>query len=287
MGLQTETAAGFDPLMAGLDAVIHRQHATEDDVCRLRQALYQPGPLSHKHAEHLLTTHKKIPAKNERWIQFFVDSLADFFLTRERDRLALHEAMEDRLLASIGASAPILDPGHQRLALRLFLRAADVSQRYRQLVLDTVHHHLQHDDHRLLSDLQRQAGSIDVIDLQLIRKLIYGAGGQYPVKIGQITADFLLKLDSPPFSFSSLDMWQSFFSKAMGHYFAADPLRPDETSDRIDNDSVRWFAEQLAAGHSGPGTATVVAHLVREVECLPPQLEAWLDDNPAALDQKR
>ncbi len=283
MGLQTETTAGFDPLIAGLETVIHQQETTEDDVFRLRQALYQPSPLSHEHAEHLLATHRKMPAKDERWIQFFVDSLADVFLAREQDHFVLRDAMEDRLLTSIGASAPIMDLGHRRLALRLFLRATKVSKHYQQLVFDTVHHHLLHDDRRLLIDLQRQAGSIDIIDLQLVRKLIYGAGGQYPVKIGQTAADFLLKLDLPSFSIASPDMWQDLISKAMCLYLTMDCLRPGESRRQIDDDSVSWFAEQLTAGRSGSSTATVIAHLAREVDDLPPQLETWLDEHHSAM----
>lgn len=276
MALEAETTTDIDPLTAGLQAVADLQEANEDDLHKLRLALYRSGPLSHDQVERFFDAHNKMPATDGLWVEFFIEALADFFLTRRGDQIYLTDNAEDRLFGAIGEGAPIIDLGHRRLMLRLLLRATKVSERYRRLVFDTVHHHLMHDQRRLLIDLPRQAGAIDVVDLQLIRKLIRGAGGQYPCAIGRAAADFLLILDQAPLAFSDQDGWRKLFLKAMSHHLVSNPPHQNHTPGQIDENAAKWLAEQIKAGRSGFNTNALISHLADIAKCLPKCLEALI-----------
>lgn len=215
MTLQVETTTDIDPLTAALQAAADEENVTEDSLHELRHLLYRSCPIDHDQVKKILEVHRSTSAKDGPWIEFFLEALTDFFLTRQEDRIYLTDIAETRLLDAIGDEDPIINSGHRHLALRLLLRATEVSERFRRLVLNMVQHHLMHDSQRLLIDLSRQPGTIDIVDLQLIRKLVFGAGGQYDRPIDQSTANFLIELDQPCFTVIDQDAWRRLFRKAM------------------------------------------------------------------------
>jgi len=215
MALQVETTTNIKNLADALRATANLQNVTENVHQKLQHLLYRSMPLSQSLVDEILETHRRMPAKDRLWTDFFLEALSDFFLTRKGDQVYLTDTAEERLFEAAGDENPITDPGFRHLLLRLLLRATKVSNRFQRQVLDMVQHHLMHDEQRLLIDLPRQPGTIDIVDLQLIRKLVYGAGGQYDRPIDQSTVNFLIELDQPSFTVIDQEAWRRFFRKAM------------------------------------------------------------------------
>ncbi len=278
MALQALTSVDLAPLTAALDAIVRRQATSEDDLYRLRQTLFRRDSLSQKQAICLFETHRKMPVSDGLWIEFSIEALAEFFLTRRGNDIFLRAIKEDFLFDVIGEVIPMTDLGHRRLALRLLLRATHVSPRHQRLVFDTVLHHLMHEDRRLLIDLERQAGSVDVLDLHLIRKLVYGAGGQYQGKIDRMTADFLLSLDQARLDFVDPLAWQHLFLKAMSLHLVMNRTHRNGIKGQIDDEAAGWLIEQIEAGRSGRHTTSLIRHLGQNVGSLPDCLNRLVSD---------
>ena len=273
MAFQVETTADIDPLTDALLTAIETQTVTEDGLHELRHLLCRSSPLSSAQIDLIVDAHRRMPADDGLWIEFFLEALTDVFLTRRGDRIYLAARAEDRLFEIIGDGDPITDIGFRHLVLRLLFRATDVSERFRNAVLTLVHHHLMHDDQRLLIDLPRQAGTIDIVDLQLVRKLAFGAGGQYDRPIERSVADFLLLLDQGAFTVIEKEAWHRLFIKAMTRHLLGPPILEEQAVDEIDEDASQWLVEQINAGRSGRTMAALIQHLIDQGPCLPPSLQ--------------
>ena len=279
MTFEVETTTDNDPLAAALDAVIELKTTAEDDLHALRRQLYRSLPLRDEQAERIFAAHQEMPAKDERWLEFFLEALTDYFLAQRGDRVDLTGPAEDQLLKLVGGRSPITDLGHRQLILRIFFRSTEVSERYRGLVLDMAHHHLMHDDRRLLADLPRQAGTIDIVDLQLIRRLVFGAGGQYACSVDRATANFLLDLDQPSFTMIDQEAWRHLYVKGMSIHLVGSTSLEDHVRSERDNRASAWLAEQCNAGRSGRHASALIQHLIDQGNDLAPNLRALVADS--------
>jgi hypothetical protein len=185
----------------------------------------------------------------------------------------MDETREDLAIAFLGRTTPMTDPGRRRLALRLFLRVTTMSDRFRHLVLDMAHHHLRCDNRRLLIDQKRTPGVIDLVDLQLLRKLVFGAGGQYADQVDPVTASFLLKLDRAPFSFAEPKAWKRLFLQALSLCLLRD-REGEAGAGTIDETAAASLIQSIEAGGTGANTAALLELLSNKTSGLPPALEA-------------
>lgn len=268
MVLDVKTTLEIDPLTAGLQALAEKRTCTEEDFQHLRQALHRSSPIDQEQVRRLFDVHRIMPTRHSLWIEFFIEAVADFFLTRQGDKIFLSGEAEDLFIDAIGRSDQIADVGHRRLALRLLLRTTEPSERLQILVFNTVHQHLMKDDRRLLVDLPRKPRMVDIVDLHLIRKLVLGAGGQYPARINRVTVDFLLALDHPSLTFADPEAWQAFLLKAVSRHLIADQNKHDQSDSchGIDEDAADSLIQHIHRNHKGNHKTSLIAHLTCEVE---------------------
>jgi hypothetical protein len=261
MALQAGTVLDVDPLTAALRALVERQEVTEDDIDGLRRTLYRLAPLEPEQAAQVLDAHRHMPDAATLWIEFFVEALADYFLTRQGNEIVLAAREEDLLLDAAGERAPIVDAGHRRLLLRLLLRATRVSERYQRLVFDMVRHHLAHDRRRLLIDLPREPGTVDLVDLQLIRKLIFGAGGHDAEKVARAPVALLLEIDRTIAAITDPDAFGHLLERVLPLHLALGPGDGPAVEAGVDQDAADWLKAQVEAGRTGPRSTSLIASL--------------------------
>ncbi|MGI9433297.1 MAG: hypothetical protein ACR2Q4_00435 [Geminicoccaceae bacterium] len=240
----------------------------DHDADRLQRAFHRQGSLDSQLACKIFDLHPTRSPDDRHWIDFFTEALASYFLHRRGDTIFIPDSEEDLLIRSIATAGPIIDPGHRRLALRLYLRATELSERYQRVVLDTVRLSLLHDEHRFLLKASRSPGVIDIVDLHLIRKLVYGAGGQYPCRISRVAAEFLLALDHQHSPLAHTEEWASFSCEAiMSHLFDGGSSTP-----RIDEKQADWMIANLDCRRPGTAAIHLLDHIQAEVPDIPKRL---------------
>ena len=247
----------IEPLATGQKTSSEQHELDLDDLKRLRRALQRSGPLDQAEVRALFAMHRTRSAADGFWIEFFIDALSEFFLSREGDRIFLEPAAEQMLIDAIGDDRPVIDPGHRRLSLRLHLRMTDPSERYQRLVLDMMRHHLLHDRTRLLVDLPRSPGTVDPVDLQLIRKLVLGAGAQDPGPISRVAAGFLLDIDEAPLTITDEATWKTFLLQVLSRHLSLEPTEERAHSLPRDDDAAAWLKGRIEAGREGRNAGTI------------------------------
>ena len=248
MALTSQIGTELDPVETCLQAIVDRQTATEEDVSRLRQAFYRRNGVDRDLAARVFQAHRSMPSPDP----------------------ACSAAAERMLLDWIGDGASSANFGERRLILRLMFRAATVSERFQRFVLAMLRDNLVDEEHRLLSGEPRRPGEIDAIDLQLIRKVIYGAGGQYPIAVGRAAADFLFDLGSSATGFTDPAAWRALFVKAIAMHL----LLAGRTPGCVDDDQAAWLIDRLQEPCAPDDRAALLGHLRAEGVSLPAALAA-------------
>jgi hypothetical protein len=212
-----------------------------DDVLRLRRAIYGEGGIDREKAAALFRLNRDHKSHDPAWAEFYVEALCDFFYWREGSDSVLTDDAERMLMAWIGPADAIDDGTELRLLLRLMFRTNGSSEAFRAYVLDAVRHSVLHSRQALYGHTGRTPGVIDAADVEVIRKLVYGLGGQSGMAISRTEAEFLFELAHATAGAANAPAWRDLFVKAITMHLLFGGGSPD----RIDEPEAHWLLEQI------------------------------------------
>ena len=212
-----------------------------DDVLRLRRAIYQDGGIDREKAAALFKLNRDHKSHEPAWAEFYVEALCDFFYWREGSDSILTEDAERMLMDWIGPAEAIDDGTEMRLLLRLMFRTNGSSEAFRAYVLDAVRHSVLHSSQALYGQAGRRPGVIDAADVEVIRKLVYGLGGQSGMAISAAEAGFLFELQHATAGAPNAPAWRDLFVKAITMHL----LFAGDSPDRIDEPEAHWLLAQI------------------------------------------
>jgi hypothetical protein len=212
-----------------------------EDVLRLRRAIYQEGGIDRDKAAALFELNRRQKSHDRAWAEFYVEALGDFFYWREGSDSALTKDAERMLMDWIGPAEAIDDGTELRLLLHLMFRSNGSSEAFRAYVLDAVRHSVLHSRQALYGQGERRPGVIDAADVEAIRKLVYGLGGQNGMAIGPAEADFLFALQHATAGAPNAPAWRDLFVKAITMRLLFAGASPD----RVDEAEARWLIDQI------------------------------------------
>jgi hypothetical protein len=241
-----------------------------EDVLRLRRAIYQNGEISREEAHFLLHLNRQARDKLAAWEEFFVEALTDFFYWRNGSDSTLTPDAEQMLLDAIGKEGPVHDATELHLLLNLMFRTNGASERFRRFVLDAVRHSVLHSEQPLFGHGRRRPGVIDRADVEVIRRLVYGMGGQNGFAISRIEAEFLFELNDATAGRANDPGWRDLFVKAVTMYL----LFSGDTADRVDEPEAHWLLTRIN-GDKGAceNERALLAYLKQEVGAVHPLLQ--------------
>ena len=194
--------------------------STVDDraLDALGHAFYRQGGVTRRCAAQIFHANRMMRDRHDGWVEFYLEALTDFFLDHQEDGSVLADKAGAMLLAWLGEGRSIADIGERRLALRLLLKADDVTEPFERRVFDALLESLLKQSARWLGKGSREAGMIDALDMQLIRRAVFGAGRRSPNKISSVAAEFLIELDRQVLSFKEPGVWRDFLIDALSRH---------------------------------------------------------------------
>jgi hypothetical protein len=257
--------------LAPLEAEIRASgRITADHVLRLRRAIYQNGSIDRAAAEFLFHLNRQSRGDDPAWAEFYVEALTDFFYWREGSDSQLTEDAERMLFEWIGPGPAVDDPTELRFLLNLFFRTNGCSERLRAFVLRAVEQSVLYSEQALFGHAGRRAGAIDKADVEVIRRLIYGSGGQNGLAISRTEAEFLFALNRATAGAENDPAWRDLFVKAITMHV----LFGGDSPERVDQDEAAWLTAQIGDEESDrTNERALLAYLKREAASLHPSLE--------------
>jgi hypothetical protein len=258
--------------LTSIDAEIRRTgRISAEHVLQLRRTIYQNDSIGRDEAAFLFHLNRQSRGDDPAWAEFYVEALTDFFYWREGTDSALTADAEQMLFEWAGRSGTVEDSTELRLMLNLMFRSNGSSERFRAFVLAAVEHSVLHSDHALFGHQDRRAGAIDRADVEVIRRLVYGTGGQSGLAVSRAEAEFLLALDRATAGADNDPAWRELFVKAIAMALLFGGASPDV----VDEEEATWLAGQLGSGRSDAGNAqALLAYLKQEAASFHPALEA-------------
>jgi hypothetical protein len=231
-----------------------------EDVLHLRRAIYQQGGIDREKAAALFRLNRDHRDHDPAWAEFYVEALSDFFYWREGTDSALTEEAEQMLMTWIGPPEAIDDGTELRLLLNLMFRTNGCSEALRAYVLEAVRHSVLHSRQALYGHAARVPGAIDAADVEIIRKLVYGLGGQSGMAISASEAEFLFELQRATAAAANAPAWRDLFVKAITmHLLFAGP-----SPDLVDEQEAHWLLKQIRSDGDHPNERALLAYLKQE-----------------------
>ena len=256
--------------LATLEAEVRRTgRIGADHVRQLRREIYRNGSIGREEAEVLFRLNRQSRGDDPAWAEFYVEALTDFFYWREGSDSQLTADAEQMLFEWIGSRPAVDDPTELRLLLNLIFRTNACSERFRGLVQKAVEQSVLHSEHALFGDAGRRQGAIDKADVEVIRRLVYGTGGQNGLAISRAEAEFLFALNRATAGADNDPAWRELFVKAITMHL----LFGGESPERIDEDEAAWLTDQIGAGEiERANERALLAYLKQEAASLHPLL---------------
>lgn len=224
------TALNIDVAVDDVDAMLNdltsKRAVAGLGIERLRQALYQQGGVDRRRAAAIFLANRTMQACSDDWSEFYLEVLTGFFLQHQGNSIVLPVDLEKLLLAWLGGGVSIGHPNERRLISRILLKASIIPPLVEQRALDALKENLLHQSERWLGVGERSAGIIDVLDMQLIRRLAYGPGGQCARSNDLALVTFLLDLERHATQFIDQEGWRELLMGCVLRHLANDPLNP-------------------------------------------------------------
>lgn len=266
----TDTLTGS---MAGLaETILEDGTIGAQDVVELRRAMYRDGAIAAEEAGLLLHLYGAADERHEDFDRLFVEALDDYFLVGEGLKLSVRSDAVALLKPHFTANGAIPDRTMFELIMRLIDRGADCPQELFEAALRALEDHVLHDNR---SVFEGGAGeeTIDDSDVALIRKVVYGPGGEDGMFIAQREAELLFALHKATAAKDNVAAWQETFVKGVTAYL----LQAGETPGRLDAAEIEWLVNHLPAmGALHENEQALLAYIRQIANSLDPAGEALL-----------
>lgn len=266
----TDTLTGS---MAGLaETILGDGQIGAQDVVELRRHTYKDGSISTEEAGLLLHLYGAASERHEDFDRMFIEALDDYFLVGEGLKLDVRSDAVSMLRPHFTASGAIPDRPMFELVIRLIDRGANCPQELFAAALQALEDHVLNDSRSVFAG---SAGdeTIDDSDVALIRKIVYGPGGEDGMFIAQREAELLFALHKATAGKDNAPAWQETFVKGVTAYL----LQAGETPGRLDAGETEWLANHLPAMGAPHANELALLSYVRQIaSSLDPAGEALL-----------
>ena len=245
-----------------------------EDVLRLRRAIYRNGSIGRGEAACLLRLERADAARDPDFEEFFVEALSDYY-TWSRGRRGLDQREVPELIEAVGGGTgrPLDEGGGLRLLIKIIAETdgGGCPDELRALALEAVRRSVLHGERALFGRGPRRPRVIDAADVEIVRRIIYGTGGESGLAISRPEAELLFDLNDATAMEENAPAWRDLFVKAITMHVLFAGVSPE----RVDEPEARWLVERIGAdGREHGNEAALLGYLRREAYALHPMLES-------------
>lgn len=217
----------FDEFAADIleDGVIDAQ-----EVDKIRQRIYEDGIIDREEADFLFKLNDGATGKDNdpAWKELFVQALSDHVLKDEESPGVVDQDEASYLIEKIEGDDKV-DEAELALLVDVTVKATKCHESLNTFVL------------KALKDAILEDGIIDAKEIEMIKKVIYGAGGGAGEGIDRAEADFLFDLNDATSGKNNSPEWKDLFVEALTKHVLEDEESPGE----IDEAEANWLIGRI------------------------------------------
>lgn len=191
------------------------------DVRHFRREVFQDGIVSQIEADAVFDLNDSISSKCAEWNEFFVEVMTDFTVFQAEPRGYVSNANAKWLVERISHDGVVDTSTELELLVRVLARATDCPPALAGFALAQVAFAVVHGEGPLARDMKLTKGVIGAAEVELLRTILYAAGGSNGLSICKQEAEILFDLNEYTDQARNHPSWQDLFVRANANYLMA------------------------------------------------------------------
>lgn len=209
-------------LVADLHAIAASGSITDADVQALRQAMYgNDHIIDQAEAEALFDINDAADGTCAAWPQLFVEAMADHCVHQSEPAGYITSEMANWLIAMVMRSGRVKTATELDAMIKIVEVALNVPVELETFVFKQVHQAVMSGSGVTRSGEQLKPGQIGRGEVELLRRVLYGAGGDDGLAISKLEAELLFDINDAVADKSHDPAWADLFVKAVANYLMA------------------------------------------------------------------
>ncbi len=266
-------------------ALIAKSSIDAADVLELRREVYADGIIDQAEAQAVFELERACESQESEWIAFFVEELTYYFVSKAEPRGYVSDENSRFLMDEIAQDERISGPTELELLISIVESARRCPEELVLFVLEAVKESVLSPDAALYGT-DRKVGVIDPVDVEIIRRVIYGGGSAGTYTVTRREADLLWDLNKATLEAENAEGWGDLFVQGIASHLMF-PLGPPELP-AVEEVLARqaWLEQRPSYGRFLLGLRRSAADLasrgVHEAYS-----EAWSEVDPFGTRRKR
>ncbi len=239
---------------------------TADDTLGIRRAVWADGTITADEADGIMALNAACDRRSREWLDFYSEVMVDYIVRQQEPQGYVDDAKAAWLMAAIDRDGRVDSLGELELLVKLMEVADSVPGALRSYALRQVETAVMVGDGPTRSG-RLEAGCINAIEVELMRRMIFAAGGDGAYVVSSEEADMLFRLKDATLGNDNASSWQDLFVKGVGNHLMAH--RNYETLSRDDERQLnsyaadnhvslgRFFGRMIGRGHSELSSAAL------------------------------
>lgn len=207
-------------------ADIARQAATDHtvsdaEILELRRAGWADGNMTREEAEALFAVQAAIAQPSREWSDFFVEALQQFILNGSEPRGYATDNDAQWLIEQVSRDGRVCAMDELELLTRIIEKALNVPDALKAFVLDTLESEVLTGSGPTRSGGELAATHVTEAECLLIRRVIFGSGGDGPASVSQREAEMLFRIKDASLERNNAPEFKRLFVQAVANYLQA------------------------------------------------------------------
>ncbi len=191
------------------------------DVRHFRREVFQDGIVSQLEADAIFALNDAITNKCPEWNEFFIEAMTDFTVNQAEPRGYVSHQNAKWLVNRISHDGVVDTSCELELLVRVMARANECPPALAGFALAQVAFAVVQGQGPLARDMHLTKGVIGAAEVELLRTILYAAGGSNGLSISRQEAEILFDLNEYTDQARNDPSWQDLFVRANANYLMA------------------------------------------------------------------
>lgn len=191
------------------------------DTAWFRREMYRDGAIGPQEAAAIFALNDRVALKSTEWNAFFIEALTDYTVQQAEPRGYVSRENAKWLVERISHDGVVDSASELELLVRVLAKADACPPALAGFALAQIAYAVVEGGGPLASGLRLTRGVIGAPEVELLRTVLYAAGGANGLSISRQEAEILFDLNSKTDPARNHPAWQDLFVRAVGNYLMA------------------------------------------------------------------
>lgn len=248
-------------LAAPLAGLAEKNRITASDVRMMRQMIFRDGLVARGEAETLFALEEVVRDKCPEWGVFLVEAVSDYVVHQEFPAGYVSNENVAWLKSAVSRDGVVYTETELELLIAVMEKARHVPPSLASYTLEQVADAVIEGRGPLASGGSLTPGMVSRAEVELLRRILYAAGGEQNVGISRAEAEILFRINDRTAEARNDPSWSELFVKATANHVLcasgyeapsrAEALRRDAFFDDASADIAGFFRRMVAGGAAG------------------------------------